>query len=218
MNIISLENVNVKLKKNVILDIDNLNIEKGLCTGFVGRNGCGKSMLFKAICGFIKYSGKITVNGNIIGSDCDFIKDAGVVIEQPNFIGYITPFENLKILAQIKNTITPDQIKTSMELVGIDPEMKIKSSALSLGMKQRLRIAQAIMEDPEILILDEPFNGLDENGVSEIRKLILNFKGSKTILLTSHMKEDIEMLCDVVYHMSAGKITDKIVINEADIE
>ncbi|MCM1226696.1 MAG: ABC transporter ATP-binding protein [Clostridium sp.] len=218
MNIISVENVTVKLKKNIIIDIDNLNIEKGLCTGFVGRNGSGKSMLFKAICGFIKYSGKISVNGNIIGNDCDFIKNAGVVIEQSSFIGYITPFENLKILAQIRNVIGDDQIKNAMEAVGIDPKMKIKTSALSLGMKQRLRIAQAIMEDPEILIFDEPFNGLDENGVSEIRNLILNFKNKKTILLTSHIKEDIETLCDVVYHMSGGKITDKNIIGKEDSE
>lgn len=210
MNIITIENLIVSLKKDVLLNIDHLNIEHGMCTGFVGRNGSGKSMLFKAICGFVKYSGSIRVNGKWIGRDCDFIQDAGVIIEQPNFIGYLTPFENLQVLAEIKKKITHEQICKTMTMVGLDPKCKKKTSKLSLGMKQRLRIAQALMEEPSILILDEPFNGLDESGVSEIRDVILNIRRDKTILLTSHMKEDIDMLCDIVYYMENGKITDKV--------
>ena len=207
MIIINIKNLVVKIKNDTILDIDTLAIEKGLCTGFIGRNGSGKSMLFKAICGFVKYSGTISVNDKVIGKDCDFIENAGVVIEQPDFISFLTPFENLLTLAQINNKISSDEIGATMMLVGLDPEMKKKTSKLSLGMKQRLRIAQALMENNEILILDEPFNGLDEIGVSDIRKVILDLKKEKTIIITSHIQEDIHMLCDKVYNMTQGKAT-----------
>ena len=166
MDKIIVKDLIVRFKKEVVLDVDCLNIKQGECTGFVGRNGCGKSLLFKTICGFVKYSGIISVDGKIIGKDCDFIQNAGVIIEQPNFIGYISPFENLKVLAQINKKINDDKIISTMEVVGLDYKNKKRTSKLSLGMKQRLRIAQALMEDPDILILDEPFNGLDEDGVT----------------------------------------------------
>lgn len=208
MTIIKIEDLVVQIKKETILNIENLNIDKGFCTGFVGRNGSGKSVLFKAICGFIKYTGTISVNGKIIGKDCDFIENAGVVIEQPDFIGYLTPFENLLALAQINNKTSADEVAATIRLVGLDPNSTKKASKLSLGMKQRLRIAQALMENNDILILDEPFNGLDEAGVAEIRKLLLDLKKEKTILITSHIQEDINMLCDRVYHIAQGKIID----------
>lgn len=165
-------------------------------------------MLMKCICGFVKVtSGQVIVDNKIIGKDCDFPNNIGVIIETPGFIPYYSGFRNLKLLAKINNKITDDDIKRAMESVGLNPILKRAVGKYSLGMRQRLGLAQAIMENPEILILDEPMNGLDKEGVQDMRKYLIELrKQGKTIILASHSSEDISVLCDTVNEMDKGKI------------
>lgn len=197
-----------QLKNKVILDQISLNLEPQKCYGFVGHNGCGKTMLFRAIAGLLRYTeGQIIVNGKQIGKDVDFIEDCGTIIGETTFINHLSGYDNLLILAQIKKKISSSQIEEALEQVGLSYAMNEKYKNYSLGMKQRLRIAQAIMEDPKILILDEPFNGLDKQGTKEIQDLLLSYKQKgKTILLTSHDERDIELLCDKVFELSNGRL------------
>lgn len=165
-------------------------------------------MLMKCICGFIKPTeGEITVAGKKIGVDCDFPESVGIIIETPEFIPYYSGFKNLKLLADIRHTITDEDICKSMELVGLDPKLKRSVKKYSLGMRQRLGLAQAVMENPDLLILDEPMNGLDKDGVGDMRKYLLALKEQgKTILIASHSAEDIEVLCDTVVEMDKGRM------------
>lgn len=197
-----------KFKEVTVLDHVTLKVEKGTICGLVGRNGSGKTVLMKVICGFIlPDSGEVIVDGKRIGKDCDFPKDTGVIIENPGFSQYISDAKNLKNLASINKKISNEEITKVMELVGLDADDKKWVSKYSLGMRQRLGIAQAIMEEQSILILDEPMNGLDQEGVEDMRKLFLELKEQgKTILLASHSKEDIAALCDEVYEMEHGVI------------
>lgn len=208
MEIIKLENVSLKIKKDIILDKINVNFEKGKIHGLIGRNGSGKTMLMKCICGFVKVtSGQVIVDNKVVGKDCDFPDNIGVIIETPGFIPYYSGFRNLKLLAKINNKITDDDIKRAMESVGLNPILKRAVGKYSLGMRQRLGLAQAIMENPEILILDEPMNGLDKEGVQDMRKYLIELrKQGKTIILASHSSEDISVLCDTVNEMDKGKI------------
>lgn len=189
-------------KEDVLKDI-SLSIPAGTICGVVGNNGSGKTVLMKCICGFMKCDrGSITVNGRRVGKDCDFPDEMGIIIETPGFIPNLTGYKNLKILASLKGRIDKQEIKDTIKKVGLDPEMKKPVSKYSLGMRQRLGIAQAIMENPKVLILDEPFNGLDKHGVREMRELLKELKESgKAILLASHNAQDIEELCDVVHLM-----------------
>lgn len=160
----------------------------------------------KCICGFLTVTtGTIRVFGKQIGKDIDFPESLGVIIETPGFLTNLTGRRNLEILADMKRKISRADIRMVLKKVGLDPDMKKPVAKYSLGMRQRLGIAQAIMEDPHLLILDEPFNGLDKNGVREIRKILLELKSEgKTILLASHNEEDIRILCDQVYEMDGG--------------
>ena len=205
---IKVENVSLKIKKDMILQNITAEFERGKIHGIIGRNGSGKTMLMKCICGFIKPTeGEITVAGKRIGIDCDFPESVGVIIETPEFIPYYTGFKNLKLLADIRHKIGDEDIRKSIELVGIDPKLKKSVKKYSLGMRQRLGLAQAIMEDPDLLILDEPMNGLDKDGVGEMRKYLLDLKvQGKTILIASHSAEDIDVLCDDVVEMDKGKM------------
>ena len=184
----------------------NLTLEQGRVYGIVGNNGSGKTVLMKCICGFlIPTTGLIQVFGSSIGQDVDFPESLGVIIETPGFLTNLTGRKNLEILAGMRRKIGPAEILQVLEKVGLDPALKKPVANYSLGMRQRLGIAQAIMEDPKLLILDEPFNGLDKHGVGEIRKLLLELKEEgKTILLASHNEEDIRILCDEVYEMDGG--------------
>lgn len=210
-DIVQVKDVFLKIKKDVILDKINVNFEKGKIHGLIGRNGSGKTMLMKCICGFVKVtSGQVIVDNKIIGKDCDFPNNIGVIIETPGFIPYYSGFRNLKLLAKINNKITDDDIKRAMESVGLNPILKRAVGKYSLGMRQRLGLAQAIMENPEILILDEPMNGLDKEGVQDMRKYLIELrKQGKTIILASHSSEDISVLCDTVNEMDKGKIKKK---------
>jgi len=208
-NIIEINGVSLTLRKTQILKDINKSFEKGKIHGLIGRNGSGKTMLMKCICGFIKPTeGEITVFGKKIGKDCDFPDSVGIIIETPGFIPYYSGYKNLKLLADLNRKITGEQVKNAMNQVGLDPELKRHVKKYSLGMRQRLGLAQAIMENPDLLILDEPMNGLDKNGVSDMRKYLLEFKEQgKTILIASHSAEDIEILCDTVCEMDKGILT-----------
>lgn len=207
-NIIEIKNLNKVFRGHSVLKNINLNVEKGKCYGIVGRNGSGKSVLFKIICGFIGVtSGEVKVNGKVIGKEVDFPENTGILIENPGYLPNYSAYENLKLLASIKNKISVEDIIKSLNIVGLDWTNKTKVSKYSLGMKQRLGIAQAIMENQEILILDEPMNGLDKSGVYDIRNLLMNLKKeNKTILLSSHIEEDVNILCDSVYEMDNGEL------------
>lgn len=197
------EHVYKSFGKEKILEDVNFTIEKGEIFGVVGNNGSGKTVLMKCICGFLQAdSGKITINGKVIGKDCDFPESLGMIIETPGFLPNISGYKNLKILAGLKAIIGKEEILKSLERVGLDPYMKKPVAKYSLGMRQRLGIAQAIMEDPDVLILDEPFNGLDKTGVKHMRELLKELKNQgKSILLASHNAQDIEELCDDVHEM-----------------
>lgn len=203
---IELIHVTKKFGRELVLKEVNLTLEQGRVYGIVGNNGSGKTVLMKCICGFlIPTTGLIQVFGSSIGQDVDFPESLGVIIETPGFLTNLTGRKNLEILAGMRRKIGPAEVQQVLEKVGLDPALKKPVANYSLGMRQRLGIAQAIMEDPKLLILDEPFNGLDKHGVGEIRKLLLELKEEgKTILLASHNEEDIRILCDEVYEMDGG--------------
>ena len=204
---IQVNDIVLRFKKDILLDHVSYQCEQGKIHGIVGRNGSGKTLLMKCICGFIRPNeGHIYVRDKEIGKDIDFTPDTGIIIETPGFIPYYSGYRNLKVLAAINNRISRKDIENDMYQVGLDPTMKKRVATYSLGMRQRLGIAQAIMEDPSLIILDEPFNGLDKHGVEEMREYFLSLKKKgKTILLTSHNTEDIEYLCDTVVEMDHGK-------------
>lgn len=198
-----------KFKKRTVLRDINLSLEFGNIYGFIGANGSGKSVFFKTICGFLKPDkGTVTVNGKTIGKEIDFLPNLGVVIEKPGFIENYNQFDNLKYLAQINNIIDDKKIIEVIHRVGLDINNKEKVKTFSLGMRQRLAIAQAIMEDQKIIILDEPFNGLDKNGCNQIKNLLMELKSpNRLILLTSHIEGDIDSLSDYIFEFSDGKIS-----------
>lgn len=205
-NIIKVRKLNLVLNKEPILKDVSISFEKGKIHGVVGKNGSGKTMLFKCICGFIvPTNGEITVQGKRVGKDCDFPEDIGVIIEHPGFIPYYTGYKNLKLLAALRGKIGKEEIIESIRKVGLDPDNKKPVRKYSLGMRQRLGIAQAIMEKPSLLILDEPMNGLDKTGIQDMRNLLKSFRyEGKTILISSHNHEDIDVLCDTVCEMDLG--------------
>ena len=189
----------------------SLRLEKGKIHGSIGRNGSGKTVLMKCICGFLRPSlGAVKVFGKMIGTDCDFAPDTGMLIETPGFLSHETGMNNLQWLAKLGKGASKERISDLIRMVGLDPAMKKKVGQYSLGMRQRLGIAQALLDDPSLLILDEPMNGLDKIGVKDIRALLLSLKEQgKTILLASHFAQDIDELCDTVYEMDQGTIIPK---------
>ena len=214
-NIIEIKNLSLTLSKQEILKDVSVSFERGKIHGIVGKNGSGKSMMFKCICGFVKaQEGTITVDGKVIGKDVDFPEDTGILIETPGFMPYYSAYKNLKILADLNKKIGKDEIFKAIETVGLDPTSTKHVKKYSLGMKQRLGIAQAIMENPHILILDEPMNGLDKHAIADMRKLFLSLKETgKTILITSHNFEDIQILCDDIHEMDLGEISEYVMEN-----
>lgn len=210
---IEIANYTKKVRGALVLDRINLRLESGRIYGFIGRNGSGKTMLLRAIAGLIHPTeGKIILDGEkVLHKDCDFPSNMGLLLEKPNFLGYLSGLENLKMLAEIQNKITEEDICALMEQFHLEPRSKKPFSKYSQGMKQKIGIIQAIMENPDLIILDEPFNALDEESVEILRKILLA-RGAegKLILLTSHHKEDIDTLCDVVYTIEGGRITNKV--------
>lgn len=204
-NIIKVEHLTKSFGTAKVLDDITVDFEEHKIHGIVGRNGSGKTILMKCICGFLRPTdGTVTVLEKVVGRDVEIPEDIGVIIETPGFVANYSGYKNLKLLASVRGRITDDEIVKVMEIVGLEAKNKKHVGKYSLGMKQRLGIAQAIMEKPRILILDEPMNGLDNDGVQYIRKLLLNLKKDTTIILASHSKEDIEVLCDNVYEMDKG--------------
>jgi ABC-2 type transport system ATP-binding protein len=209
-NIIELINVSKKYEDKYVLKNISAGFKKGQIHGIIGRNGSGKTVLFKCICGFIHLtSGSIVINDLQVGKDIDIPNNIGMIIENPGFLPGYSGFTNLKLLADISKKSDKQRIKEVMAEVGLHFDDSKHVSKYSLGMRQRLGLAQALLDDPEILILDEPMNGLDNHGVDDIRKLLLDLKDKqKTILIASHSKEDIEILCDTVHEIDSGIFTE----------
>ena len=207
--VIEVVDVSKKFGSHEVLKSINLACERGKIYGFVGYNGSGKTVLFKCICGLRRVdTGKILVHGKLIGEE--MIRDAGIIIEHPAFLTNLSGRKNLELLYMLNHKRDRQKIRQVMEQVGLDADSNKKVRDYSLGMRQRLAIAQAIMEDPEILILDEPMNGLDKQGIHEVRKMLLDLsQRGKVILLASHNREDIEILCDEVYEMEHGQLMEQ---------
>lgn len=210
-DIIRVEGVSKDFKGARVLNNVSVSFEQRKIHGIIGRNGSGKTVLIKTICGFIHPDqGRVVVDGKVIGKEVDFPQNIGAIIEAPGFLPTVSAYKNLEYLASLRGVIGKDKIRRAISLVGLDPDDKKHVGKYSLGMKQRLGLAQAIMENPDILILDEPMNGLDNTGVSEMRELLLQFKADgKTIIIVSHNSEDISMLCDTVHEMDHGVLTVK---------
>lgn len=204
---------NIKVKdvckyfgKTQVLDHVNMECRQGEITGIIGRNGAGKTVLFKIICGLLSLdSGEILINGIKRERQADVLPSVGIIIEEPAFLKKYSGIKNLEYLYMINNKNNRQYLESIMEKVGLDPKSKKHVGKYSMGMRQRLAIAQSIMEEPEFLVLDEPFNGLDIHGVNEMRELFLELKKrGKVILIASHNSEDINILCDNVYSMESG--------------
>ena len=204
--VIEVKNVSKSFKGIPVLNDINITCRSGKIYGIIGYNGSGKTVLFKCICGFLHVdSGEISVNGRVMGKEMDMLEHAGIIIEEPGYIRNLSGYRNLEYLYRITHKKDPAVIHSIMLKVGLDPQSRKKVCHYSLGMRQRLAIAQATMEDQAILILDEPMNGLDREGVAEMRKFFLEQKErGKLKLLASHNKDDIELLCDEVYEMNHG--------------
>lgn len=206
MEYIVLKNVNKTIKGRKILNDINLELEKGLIHGFFGRNASGKTMLFRAVAGLITVdSGTVDVFGKRITDDKSFPDSMGIMIENIGLWKSLTGIEALRLIADIKGVIGENEIREALVRVGLDPDDKRKYKAYSMGMRQKLVLAQAIMEKPELLILDEPTNGFDEEAVELFQKIILEEKQrGATCLIATHQKEDVKDLCDKVYNIKDG--------------
>ena len=206
---LEINNLSKTLDNNIILDNINMSLESGNIYGFIGRNGSGKTMLLKVICGFVKpTSGTILINDENALANNYFNNEIRALIEKPNFINNLSGFDNLKLLASINNKIDDKTILTWLDKVDLLEEKDKLYSKYSLGMKQKLGIVQALMEDTKIILLDEPLNGIDENSVNIIRNILLEEKNKdKLIIIATHIKEDIEKLCNIIYHFDSGKVT-----------
>lgn len=211
MGTLEVKNLVKKFKEKTVLNGVSLYCESGKIYGIVGYNGSGKTVLFKCICGFFRpEAGQVLINGKVCTQNMRQLSDMGIIIEEPAFLKHKCAYQNLKYLYLINHSADRELLCRVLERVGLNPADKKKVGKYSMGMKQRLAIAQAIMEDPAILILDEPMNGLDKDGVKEIRALLQNLKNEgKIILLASHNKDDIEILCDEVYEMNAGVLENR---------
>ena len=203
---IFVENVTKTFGDQEVLRTVCVKFEMGKIYGIVGRNGSGKTVLPKCICGLLyPQAGTVTVGGKVVGKDVDYPENIGFIIEAPGFLPRYSGLKNLKYLASVRGKVQEDEIRKYMELVGLNPDDKKHVGNYSLGMRQRLGIAQALMENPDILILDEPMNALDNNGVEEIRTVLLKMKEQgKLIIIASHVRDDIDILCDEVYGIDAG--------------
>ena len=206
--VIKLTNVSKVIKKAKVLDNINLELTSGKVYGFKGKNGSGKTMLMRVICGLISATeGTVEIDGRILGKDMTFPESVGVLIENPAFIGNYTGFKNLKVLASIQNRVDDEHIKKVIRQVGLDPDDKRTYRKYSLGMKQRLGIAAAVMEDPDIVILDEPINALDESGAMQVREILKEQKERGAIcIIACHDSEELEYLSDEIIQIQDGEI------------
>ena len=211
--IIEVKNVSKKFQDHTVLNDVSVNFQSGKIYGIIGRNGSGKTVLFKSICGFFPVtSGEIVVNNKIVGKEIDIPSDLGIIIEEPGFLPNYSGYKNLKFLSNIHRRIDDKGIYSVLKRVGLEKDAHKKVGKYSMGMRQRLGIAQSIMENQSILILDEPMNGLDKSGVEDVRTLLKELREEgKTIIIASHNSEDIRILCDEVYEMDGGILSKYIV-------
>lgn len=207
--IVRVEELSKKLKGRVVLDNISLEMTSGNVYGLRGTNGSGKTMLMRAIAGLIiPTSGRVVIDDKVICKDIDFYQDLGLLIENPSFVGGYTGYENLKMIADIKKKVGDREIRACLERVGLDPDDKRSYKKFSLGMKQKLGIACAILEEPKLLILDEPFNALDEKGCQVVRDIIAEFKQKEALVIVScHDRAQLENITDVIYELYEGKLT-----------
>lgn len=205
---IKIENYTKEIRKKTVLSNVNAEFESGKIYGLHGRNGSGKTMLLRAICGLIlPTEGRVLIDGKTVGKDIEFPDSVGLIIENMTMLPDFSAYDNLNMLAKIKKIATQDDIRNALETIGLDPDDKKKVKAFSLGMKQKLNLAQAIMEKPQLYLLDEPTNALDEETVNNIRSLLLTLKSEGAlIIIASHNKEDLDILCDEVYEIYEGQI------------
>lgn len=208
MTDIKIENVSKKIKSNMILKNIDMELTSGHIYGFRGKNGCGKTMLMRCICGLIiPTEGKIIINGKELHKDIKIPESIGALIENPAFLPQYTGFKNLKILASLKGKISDEEVKLAINRAGLDPDDKRTYKKYSLGMKQKLGIANAIMGEPDIIVLDEPINALDEISVENVKKVFLELKEKgKLIIAACHDREELEYLCDIIYELKDGEI------------
>ena len=206
--ILKIENGTKKFKNELIFQNVSMEFEKGNSYGFVGSNGCGKSVFFKTLCGYsLLTEGQVIYRGKIIGKEQDFIDDAGIVIEEPEFINSLSGLENLKILAEIQKKISEAEIIEVLKQFDLYEDRNKKVGKYSVGMKQKLRLAQAVMEKPQVLILDEPMNGLDKKSVKKVEDILKAFvENGGTLLMTSHIEQQVEACCKIVYEIDGGEI------------
>lgn len=216
MSRIVVEDLVKTIKDALILDHINLVMESGKIYGLRGKNGCGKTMLMRAICGLIlPTEGKVLIDNKELHREIQVPPSIGVLIENPSFLPQYTGYRNLKMLGDLSDGISKDDIRNSMERVGLDPEDKRVYRKYSLGMKQKLGIANAIMGEPDVIILDEPINALDEESTGRIKTVLkeLAEKG-KLILVACHDREELEFLSDVIYEMKDGRIEGTEVVSK----
>lgn len=208
---IVLKDIGKDIKKKCILHDINITLTGGKVYGLKGKNGCGKTMLMRVISGLIRPTkGEVIINEEILFKDITFPRSIGVLIENPSFLNGYTGFDNLKILASIKGVIGDKEISEAIEKVGLDPKDTRKYRKYSLGMKQKLGIACAFMEHPDIVILDEPINAIDQSGVVLVRKILDELKAEgKIIIIACHDTEEMELLADEIYEMESGTIVNK---------
>lgn len=208
MTDIKIENVSKKIKSNMILKNIDMELTSGHIYGFRGKNGCGKTMLMRCICGLIiPTEGKIIINGKELHKDIKIPESIGALIENPAFLPQYTGFKNLKMLASLKGKVSDEEVKLAIKRAGLDPDDKRTYKKYSLGMKQKLGIANAIMGEPDIIVLDEPINALDEISVENVKKVFLELKEKgKLIIAACHDREELEYLCDIIYELKDGEI------------
>ncbi len=208
MSVIVLNNFSKKIKKTYVLKEVSYQFNSGYIYGIYGRNGSGKTMLLRAISGLIyPTTGYVSIDGEVLHEDISFPRNIGIIIENTNLLPQYDAFTNLKILSKIKNQATDEDIKSAIKRVGLDPSNRLKVKKYSLGMRQRLSIAQAIFEKPDIILLDEPTNAIDEKGIELVRNLLIEEKQrGATILVASHNKEDLEILADYRIQMNDGEL------------
>lgn len=205
---IRLKGVSKEIKKTMILKDINMTLKGGTIYGLRGKNGCGKTMLMRTICGLlIPTKGEVIIGDDVLHRDIAFPKSIGALIENPAFLQQYTGFLNLKLLAGLKGTIKDEEIRLAMEQVGLDPDDKRTYRKYSLGMKQKLGIANAIMGEPDIIVLDEPINALDEESVKKVRDILIRLRDQgKLIIIACHDREELEYLSDVIFVMKDGVI------------
>lgn len=211
---LEMENVSKKIGLDYVLNDINLSMEKGRVYGLQGKNGCGKSMLMRVICGLVlPTTGEISIDGKRLGKDISFPESVGVFIEKPGFLGSYSGFQNLSMLASIQGKIGQEEIEAVLHRVGLQDVMHKKYRKYSLGMKQKLGIAAAIMEKPDLIILDEPTNGLDEKSEEALWKIVREEKERGAVLVIScHTPEVLETVSDEIFKMDMGRIKEHIVL------